>query len=522
MKDELKDPATRLRSTQNWQDLCLACLFGSVFVYVFSRTVADPDLWGHLKFGQDLWRTGKILRGDIYSYVTGDQLWINHEWLAEGIFYSVFAIAGTSGLVAFKCGLALMLTGIIYTNLKQHLEETLRAGILTIVFSLILFPYLVTIRPQAFTMLMFLIVLILLQKADKGELRWLWFLPLVVAVGVNLHGGFLASLGVFLLWATTRLGQSVLRQKRLAAIFAESNPVVILVALVATAATLLNPYGIELPLFLLRTATVARPEIGEWRPIGLMSFQGAVYVLLLVLAITGLVFSKRERSHSLVILAGTAILPLVASRHVPLFGLAAAVLAGEHVGDVWEQCSPKQNASGTTVSRAAWLWKLYLLTGLFLVGVSLPNFACIRIDARSGGPPATAVALIKQSGASGNMAVHFDWGEYVLWHLGPKVKVSVDGRRETVYSKDTYNRSLAFMFGLDNWDAILTKVDTELALVSKGFPVFNLMKMKADWQLVYEDPATGLFARRGSHMAQQIENTKVPELPYDGAGSCFP
>ncbi len=45
-----------------------------------------------------------------------------------------------------------------------------------------------------------------------------------------------------------------------------------------------------------------------------------------------------------------------------------------------------------------------------------------------------AVALLKQSGAGGNMAVPFDWGEYVLWHLGPAIKVSIDGRRETLYS----------------------------------------------------------------------------------------
>ena len=32
------------------------------------------------------------------------------------------------------------------------------------------------------------------------------------------------------------------------------------------------------------------------------------------------------------------------------------------------------------------------------------------------------------------MTVDFDWGEYVIWHLGPQVRVSVDGRRETVYA----------------------------------------------------------------------------------------
>jgi hypothetical protein len=30
--------------------------------------------------------------------------------------------------------------------------------------------------------------------------------------------------------------------------------------------------------------------------------------------------------------------------------------------------------------------------------------------------------------------VPFGWGQYAIWHFGPRLKVSFDGRRETVYS----------------------------------------------------------------------------------------
>ncbi len=29
----------------------------------------------------------------------------------------------------------------------------------------------------------------------------------------------------------------------------------------------------------------------------------------------------------------------------------------------------------------------------------------------------------------------FNWGEYAIWHFGPRLRVSIDGRRETVYSQ---------------------------------------------------------------------------------------
>jgi len=36
---------------------------------------------------------------------------------------------------------------------------------------------------------------------------------------------------------------------------------------------------------------------------------------------------------------------------------------------------------------------------------------------------------------AGRMATWFDWGEYAIWHFGPAVKVSVDGRTSKVISR---------------------------------------------------------------------------------------
>jgi hypothetical protein len=153
-----------------------------------------------------------------------------------------------------------------------------------------------------------------------------------------------------------------------------------------------------------------------------------------------------------------------------------------------------------------------------LVGTSLPNFQCIRIER----VPVRAVALLKQSNAAGNMAVHFDWGEYVLWHLSPQIKVSIDGRRETVYSDPIYAENLRFTSGLGDWDAILKRHPTDLALLSKTYPIFNLMKLTPGWTLAYEDPMSGLFVRHGSPSEEKLRVTKKPDASDDAARFCFP
>lgn len=487
-------------------------------MFAFSRTYADPDLWGHIRFGQDLWQTGKIIREDIYSYVTEGQLWINHEWLAEAIFYFVFAAGGVIGLVFFKICFSLLIVGTLYWELRRQVPVALRAAILTVAFSLSLIPYLSSVRPQLFTFFIFLLILILIRKADQGTLRWLWLVPLLLAFGVNLHGGVLASAGIFLLWVVVRLSWDVFRERNLAAILTRSNLVLIGTALAGIAAILLNPYGMQLPLFLLRTATVARPEIAEWQPVYSMNLSGKIYGLVLVIGLAGLIFSRKQRSVVLVILfACTAILPMIAGRHLPLFGLACAVLVADHIADAWDRGMPALHLATTHAEPLSRFSTLCLIMAVALVGTSLPNFQCIRVELI----PVKVLALLKQSNAAGNMAVHFDWGEYVLWHLSPQIKVSIDGRRETVYSDRIYRENLRFTSGLGDWDAILKGHPTDLALVSKAYPVFNLMKLTPGWTLAYEDPMSGLFVRQGSPSEGKLRATK-PDASDNDARFCFP
>jgi hypothetical protein len=492
----------------------------STVFYILSLTVADPDLWGHIKFGQDLWQTGQIIRSDPYSYLTGDQLWINHEWLAEVIFYLGFALAGPAGLIVLKIAVGLLITGLVYRHLCRQGLTPVRAGIVLLPVTPLLVPGLVTVRPQMFTYLFFLVILLLIDQAERGHPQYLWVAPPLFALWANLHGGFLAGLGIFLLWSFAHLAFVLLRPRRPGAL---SLSQVAMPLAVSVLATLLNPYGVELLAFLARTAIVARRDITEWQPIDIMTPLGAMYIVILGVAVAGLVYSRRERRPALITLFVCAsLLPLMAIRHTQLFALVVAVLAGEHIGDAWDRVSSgrQSNRSAAGVNRPRpWLAGLSFVGAVVLVGLALPNFSCIRpypVYAYR------AIALLKHSGISGNLAVHFTWGEYALWHLSPRIKVSVDGRRETVYSDEIRRQNLDFRMGTGDWDALLRKHETHLALVSKKFPVFNLMQLHPDWRVVYEDPVSGLFVQRGSPLIRQIQTTDPPVLPYNGVGLCFP
>jgi hypothetical protein len=108
------------------------------------------------------------------------------------------------------------------------------------------------------------------------------------------------------------------------------------------------------------------------------------------------------------------------------------------------------------------------------------------------------VQIIKDSKVTGNLATEYNWGGYAIWHLGPDIKVSIDGRREMVYSPETYLMNMAFLLGLGDWSEILTDFPTDMVLVNEHSPVFNLMKLQAGWNLIYQDDAAALYVRQGS------------------------
>src|ERR1700730_14407197 len=43
----------------------------------------DPDLWGHVRFGQAVLAGHRLVLHDPHSYTAPGHLWRNHEWLTE-------------------------------------------------------------------------------------------------------------------------------------------------------------------------------------------------------------------------------------------------------------------------------------------------------------------------------------------------------------------------------------------------------------------------------------------------------
>ena len=350
----------------------IALVFAVVF-FVSARTHADPDLWGHVRFGQDILSEG-IPTTDSYSYLNGDVPWVNHELLAEILFGAAFKFMGVPGLVALKTGLALLMFGLLYSHLRRCGLNEVRSGIVMVAVLMLMSVGMWTIRPQLLTYVLFLLTILLIDRAERGSRTAIWMLPPVMLVWANSHGGFLAGIAVVAIWVAVRVVSHFMPDPWRV----RSNPsstTVILTFILCVAATLVNPYGPRLLTFLLETATVARPEIGEWQPVSITTPEGAAYVIVVAGTIAAFLRSRRPRRLSTIaVLFAVALLPLVALRHLPLFGLAFAVFAGEHLADFWDRAIVSRDIQPRLIRSAPWV-----AAAAFVVA-AVPHFNCIRID----------------------------------------------------------------------------------------------------------------------------------------------
>jgi hypothetical protein len=105
-----------------------------------------------------------------------------------------------------------------------------------------------------------------------------------------------------------------------------------------------------------------------------------------------------------------------------------------------------------------------------------------------------AVERLKREPA-GNVAVFFNWGEYVLYHLYPDHLVSIDGRYETVYPEPVVRENLDFTRGAPGSEAFLDAYGAGYALYPRESGAARLLAEAAGWTL-FDGSALFVLYRR--------------------------
>lgn len=497
MRREATGDTSAPASVDAWQVWAFGAVAIGATLIRNAATVVDVDLWGHVRFGLDKIAAGGYIATDTYSYLTLGRTWFNHEWLAEVAMAAAYRAAGPAGLVALKLVIVCAVVGAVFVHATRSGVEPIRAAALTLIPTALLAPTFGTIRPQIASVLLMTVTLVVMSVSPRHA-RAVWVLPPVFILWVNLHGGVLAGVGVLGVWWLATLVQR--RTIRL-----DMTGVAVVGALAAVLFG--HPLGPSHIGFLLRTATVDRPAIQDWQPVAIGSAIGVVYVVV-VLGTLAVVWFRRTRARwdLIVPLLLLLVAPLLATRHLQLMAVAVPIL-GDHL--LGERAPP-------TDRRDRVLALVVAVAVIVPAGVAVRDAAgCISVDPAQFDVPVAAVAAMGDAAITGPVIVPFNWGEFVIWEL--PVLVSIDGRRETVYSDDVYRENLAFEFGTETWPDLLIRGTPGAALLPSGSPTIDGL-LGMGWTELHRDSTATVLVPPGSGAVA------APQVgtPADGAGVCFP
>lgn len=468
-----------------------------IYMLTFIVNVPDIDLWARLAVGSIFFQTGHVLKHDIFSYLPTKDLWVDHEWGSSVVFYSMVKYLGDWGLFALKAIILFIIFILIIKIIK--LQTGKYAGVFYLTFTgFSLLPHVSNlIRCQMFTYLFFALWIYVLERIRRGENRLIWIFPTTTLLWANMHGGFLAGIGLVLIYA---FGELLNRKEHLKyfSILALIIPL-----------TLINPYGWEYWDYIIKAAIMPRPYIGEWSPISLNGplhiFAGIkihvlvgfiIFVLLMLIAGIHLLHKKEKPDWTRIMLFAVLLyLGIKHQRHTMFFILAASGLFYHRYIDLFRPV--EDFIKNKLTAKAYKIWEPikynfgYFLLVLMCIYV-MPRLSTSIVVAPSA-YPVGSLEFIKQNNITGNLATLFDWGSYAFWKLYPQCKILIDGRYEEVYPDYIYNEAVQFSEHLNDPLRPIRNYHTDILVLSKQKYTISDISIFAGWKPVYEDMVSVLF-----------------------------
>lgn len=490
----MKAPLLERWFAPQFQGRILGIIVALIVAPAVVRTTADPDLWGHLRFGLDMLETRTLPLDDPYSF-TQDIPWINHEWLSELITAVAYKTAGATGLVILKSTLVAALAAIVITAYAQAPLVVSGAAVLLIAWGTASINP--TVRPQLWTMVGVALLCRVLMTEPRRS--WLVGLSALFALWVNLHGGWIVGAGLLAVWTA---GQLVRPQA--------SRTLIIGIAAASAMATLVNPYGWHMWGFLASTVRMSR-DITEWKPLFAFPVFDWLPWVVTMMVVVAAVFSKhRPPQDRLAMIAMLAYASLRVVRMAPLC-IIAAVLLIRPTAATW---MPRHTLRFAPLTSAAMRGLAVAVLCLGLVSGAMVTRAatCLPIVG-DWVPDRSAGQTLAAAGLNGKIVTWFDWGQYALWHLSPALRVSMDGRRETIYSDELLASHFALYDATPEGIAFFERLDPDYVWVPSERARLRDWLITRGYRIDLQTPE--------SFIAVRSDLAKLHQLPAS-LDRCFP
>jgi hypothetical protein len=480
------------------------------------------DFWWHLKAGEIIVTTRSLPQTDLFSYTCAGKQFLLQNWLVEVLYYLTYRAGGLE-LLVFLNALLLVLALLPIYHLCRLSTASLRLSVLVALLPAVSLLYFGSVRSQVFSFILFGVFYWVLAVYRDRRRHLLWSLPVLMALWVNLHGGFVLGLGLIALFLACETVRrlvhgsvstvlSVGQIRRLALFF-------VLTAL----ASLANPWGYKIYTYARSVAGTqySRSQVLEWQiPAvndleGFILFYGPFLLTLLVLLYSRL---KPDLTELALFLTFT-VFGLMAVRNAVWFVLISAPLLCRHLPSIeWQSPADQLRRFRGVEAVARWMaqrnqaetpirYRLNRQIAVLLLTITIlvtpwvyphlgnPTFGNTLWEKQT---PVGAMDFIQQHRLPGNIFHPQIYGDYLIWRLWPEQKSFIDGRVHLFDDALIQNYRLAFRDS--HWPDHLAQYNIKYLLLSKGEDENRMMidtaRASDNWQLLYEDDLSILFDKK--------------------------
>ena len=464
------------------------------FFGFFSVRVWDIDFWWHLAAGKYILESVSIPSVDPFGVYDASSVWgqtvLKSQWLGQVMLYSIYRFFDIDGIILFRAAILTACLFTVYWRCRIAGTGAVFALPLVALSGLAILMH-TGERPQLFSFLYCSLIFLLLDMYIISGRKWaLYFVPLVMLLWSNTHGGAFLGEVALSLFGAGFIAENTLREKHFS--WSGNGPMLVVVAMGATA-LLLTPNGtttfrylVELQNNPIRAQTSEYASNWVLWPVTMYywAFFGVAFISLYGL------FNRAFIKQGMVVFIIGAI-SMTGFRFIPFFVLISAPYVAASLNRMLANIQfPSRQMNAL----------LFIVACVCLV-IGVRQHRVFQFGIQEQRFPVGAANFIEANRLGGRTFTSMNWGGYLIWKLGDRVSVFVDGRlldpgRIAPYTNILWTTPEGLQyFRQAGFDMVL--VPPSNTFDAERYPLIAYLSEQPEWQAVYQDRESYLFVRKG-------------------------
>ena len=511
--DALK-PQFAVRLLPSLTDAAFLMPIAFLFIRMDGATgmLGDADTGWHVRTGEWIMANHRVPHQDIFSYTRAGQPWYAWEWLWDVAFGWLHQQAGLAAVVLASLLIVCATSVLLFRLARRKCGNALVAiAVMALATGGTAIHWLA--RPHLFTMLFTVIFYSILERVKDGNVRLLWWLPALMILWTNLHGGFFLGIVLAGAYAAGEIADAVFTSDSSHRQSALRRSVPYLAAASGCfAVTFINPYFYHLHQHIVEylNDSYQYKNILEFQSFDFHHPVALFFEPMLILGAAAAIWNLYRRQFVYaILLAGWAHLALVVVRNEPIFMIVAAPLVAEMLQSLLSELPARDLAGWIRQGAAKFeenakefcvadsIARLHLTSAaavvLLIALFYAPNApAKCRAEYDVKRYPAKAVEMLRHAGSPEVIFTDDEWGDYLIYRLYPSHRVFVDGRSD-FYGTPFNEKYLSVMNVRYDWEKSLGQYHVNTILLSPNTALAGALKESRRWRPVYDDGVAIVF-----------------------------